>query len=291
MIKSMTGFGRAEGEVGGKTFLVEIKSLNGKSLDINMRIPALIKPFEFEIRDKIKEELKRGTVDCNITLKQNGTVPPVVINTGLVKSYYKQMQEIATELNTSSDGVLAAILRIPDVVVSSDEVATKEDWEELKKIVQAALDALNQHRGEEGKILENELRLRVKNIHAQEEVIKKLEPRRKEKIKNDLIKSLNENFQNEAIDKSRIEQEMVYYLDKIDIREEQVRLRLHCEYFLQILDNDEQVNGKKLAFVIQEMGREINTTGSKANDPDIQKAVVLMKDELEKAKEQNFNVL
>lgn len=291
MIKSMTGFGRAEGTVRGKTFLVEIKSLNGKLLDINMRIPALIKPFEFEIRDLIKDNLKRGSVDCYITVKIGGNSKPVIINTSLIKSYYKQMQEIAEELNTGSEGVLAALLRIPEVVVPSEEVADKQDWEELKKIIIAALDELNKHREAEGKILESELRLRVQKISEQEEIIKALEPRRKEKIREDLLKSLNENIKNDAVDTNRLEQEMVYYIDKIDIREEQVRLRLHCEYFLKVLNSDEPVNGKKLAFIIQEMGREINTTGSKAYDSDIQRAVVLMKDELEKAKEQNFNVL
>lgn len=291
MVKSMTGFGRAEGTVKGKTYLVEVKSLNGKILDINLKIPALIKPFEFDIRTMIQEQLLRGSIECFITLKQNGAVKPVVINTDLIRDYYDQMHQLSNELKVGSEGILAALLRLPEVVTPSNEVLEEDEWIELKTIISSALTAINTHREAEGRVLENELRKRVQNIKDQEKTVAELAPARKEKIKSDLQKSLNENIESGTLDNNRLEQEMIYYIEKIDIREEQVRLRNHCDYFLEILSNNEGSNGKKLAFILQEMGREINTTGSKAYDADIQRAVVLMKDELEKAKEQTFNVL
>lgn len=291
MIKSMTGFGRAEGTVNDKTYLVEIKSLNGKIFDINLKIPPLIKPYEFDIRSMIQEQLLRGSVECQINIKQNGSIKPVVINTDLIKSYYHQLENISKELSVGTDGVLAALLRLPEVVTPSIDVVDEDEWHGLKKIIGEALDAINTHREAEGKVLGNELKLRIENIRKQEKIIEALEPSRKEKMKAELKKAIDENINNENIDKNRFEQEMIYYIEKIDIREEQVRLRNHCNYFLEILDNDEETNGKKLSFILQEMGREINTTGSKAYDSEIQKSVVLMKDELEKAKEQTFNVL
>jgi uncharacterized protein (TIGR00255 family) len=291
MIKSMTGFGRSEQTVNDKTYLVEIKSLNGKQLDINLKIPPLLKPYEFEIRNLLQESLLRGTIECLIVIKQNGSAKPVVINTDLIKSYYLQIKELASDLSIDTNSVLGALLRLPEVVSPSNEVLDGKDWLELKKVIETALEELNTHRKKEGKSLDKELRLRLKNIHAQEEEILKLEPQRRIKMKAGLIELLEENVGKENYDANRLEQELIYYIEKIDIREEQVRLRNHCEYFLSILDDKEETRGKKLAFIIQEIGREINTTGSKAYDSDIQKCVVLMKDDLEKAKEQIFNVL
>jgi len=287
----MTGFGRAEQTIADKTYLVEIKSLNGKQLDVNLKIPPLIKPYEFDIRNLIQESLLRGTVECLIVVKQNGATKPVVINTDLIKAYYSQIDTLATELSIDTNSVLAALLRLPEVVSPSNEVLDEADWKNLKEVIEEALLELNTHRIEEGKSLEKELRLRVKNIKLQEDEILKLEPKRREKMKNELIQVLEENVGKENYDSNRLEQELIYYIEKIDIREEQVRLKNHCEYFLSILDSDEDAKGKKLAFVVQEIGREINTTGSKAYDSEIQRCVVLMKDELEKMKEQTFNIL
>ena len=291
MIKSMTGFGRAEQTVNDKTYLVEIKSLNGKQLEINLKIPPLLKPYEFDIRNLLQENLLRGTVECLIVIKQNGTSKPVVINTDLIKSYYLQINELATELKIDANSVLSALLRLPEVVTPSNEILEENDWAELKKVIEAALKELNDHRSDEGISLETELRLRIKNINEQEEEILKLEPRRKERMKKELVQMLEENVGKENYDLNRMEQELIFYIEKIDIREEQVRLKNHCQYFITIMNDAEEAKGKKLSFVIQEIGREINTTGSKAYDSDIQKCVVLMKDELEKAKEQIFNVL
>ena len=291
MLKSMTGFGRAEKTVNDKTFLVEIKSLNGKQLEINLKIPALLKPYEFDIRNLLQEKLLRGTVECLIVIKQNGSAKPVVINTDLIKAYYKQISVLATDLNIDTNSVLSALLRLPEVVSPSNEILEESEWPELKKVLDEAIGELNYHRTEEGKSLDKELRLRIKNINLQEEEILKLEPKRKQRMKAELIQLLEENVGKENYDSNRMEQELIYYIEKIDIREEQVRLKNHCEYFLSIMNESEEAKGKKLSFIIQEIGREINTTGSKAYDADIQKCVVLMKDDLEKAKEQIFNVL
>ena len=291
MLRSMTGFGRAEQTMNDKTYLVEIKSLNGKQLEMNLKIPPLLKPYEFDVRGLLQENLLRGTIECLIVIKQNGSAKPVVINTDLIKSYYKQIEELAADLSIDTNSVLSALLRLPEVVSPSNEVLDDNDWKELKKVIEAALKELNTHRLEEGKSLDKELRLRIKNINKQEEEILKLEPKRKERMKVELIQLLEENLGKENYDTNRLEQELIYYIEKIDIREEQVRLKNHCEYFINILDDGEDAKGKKLSFIIQEIGREINTTGSKAYDSDIQRCVVLMKDDLEKAKEQIFNIL
>lgn len=287
----MTGFGRAEQTIGDKNYLVEIKSLNGKQLDINLKIPPLIKPYEFDIRTLIQESLLRGTVECLIVIKQNGATKPVVINTDLIKSYYKQIEQLAGELSIDTHSVLSALIRLPEVVSPSNEVLLPEDWKSLKSVIDDALQELNTHRIEEGKSLKKELLLRIKNIEIQENEILQLEPKRRIRMKDELIQLLQENVGNENYDSNRMEQELIYYIEKMDIREEQVRLKNHCQYFTSIIENPEEAKGKKLSFVVQEIGREINTTGSKAYDSDIQRCVVLMKDELEKMKEQTFNIL
>src|SRR5258705_612107 len=287
----MTGFGRAEQTVNDKTYLVEIKSLNGKQLEINLKIPPLLKSFEFDVRSLLQENLLRGTVECFIVIKQNGSSKPVVINTDLIKAYYKQIEELATDLKIDTNSVLSALLRLPQVVSPSNEVMDANDWAELKKVIEVALKELNNHRTDEGLSLEKELRLRIKNINDQEEEILKLEPKRKERMKEELVKLLEENVGKENYDPNRMEQELIYYIEKIDIREEQVRLRNHCDYFKTTMSASEESKGKKLSFILQEIGREINTTGAKAYDAAIQKCVVIMKDELEKAKEQILNVL
>ena len=291
MVRSMTGFGRAEQTIDDKTYLVEIKSLNGKQLDVNLKIPPLIKPFEFDIRALIQECLLRGTIECLIVIKQNGTSKPVTLNTDLIKSYYKQIESLASELSIDTNGVLASLLRLPEVVNPSNEVLNEAEWNNLRRVIEDALLQLNAHRIEEGKALDRELRLRIKNIQNQEAEILKLEPERRKKMRSELIQLLEENVGKENYDANRLEQELIYYIEKIDIREEQVRLKNHCEYFISILESDEDAKGKKLSFVVQEIGREINTTGSKAYDSEIQRSVVLMKDELEKIKEQTFNIL
>lgn len=291
MLKSMTGFGRAEQTVGDKTFFVEIKTLNGKQFELQLKLPALLKPFEFDIRNLIQENLIRGTVDCYISIKQNGTSKPVIINTELIKSYYHQIDQLAGELNIDTNSVLSALLRLPEVVSPSMEVLTEKEFQSFREVLSNAIAELNNHRTEEGASLEKDLLSRIDKIREQEEAILVFEPKRKIRIREEINKLLSDNVGRENIDNNRMEQELIYYMEKIDIHEEQIRLRQHCDYFKEILNDAEISKGKKLSFLLQEIGREINTTGSKAYDVDIQKCVVLMKDELEKAKEQVLNVL
>jgi len=291
MLKSMTGFGRAEQTVGEKTFLVEIKALNGKQLELQLKLPPLLRPYEFEIRNTLQENLVRGTIDCFINIKQNGTTKPVNINTDLIKAYYKQIEELAGELKIDTNSVLSALLRLPEVVTPTNDVLNENDFVEFNKVLVLALNDLNLHRSEEGAGLEKDLIKRIDNIKEQEEAILLLEPNRKKRIVEEINQLLEKNVGKENIDNNRMEQELIYYMEKIDIHEEQIRLRQHCEYFKSILQESEEGKGKKLSFILQEIGREINTTGSKAYDADIQKCVVKMKDELEKAKEQVLNAL
>ena len=291
MLKSMTGFGRAEQTVGDKTFQVDIKSLNGKQFELLLKLPGFLKPYEFDIRRILSEKLGRGTMDCTISLKQTGTAKPVSINTSLAKAYYQPLAELAKELNLDSTTILSNILKLPEVIVPTGDTLTDKEWEDFTKVLQAAIDDLNLHRAEEGKSLQIDLLERIENILKQQEEVVKLEPARKQKIKDGIIKLLEEHVGKDNYDPNRLEQELIYYIEKIDISEEQVRLKNHCDYFRTILKEGDEGKGKKLSFILQEIGREINTTGAKAYDSNIQKCVVLMKDELEKAKEQILNVL
>lgn len=291
MLFSMTGFGRAEQAVGDKVFLVEIKSLNGKQFDLRILIPSLLKPFEFDIRNMLQEKLMRGSVECNIYIKQNGSARPVTINKELAKAYYQPIAELSKELNLNPGDIMSALLKLPEVVTPSNEILSDNEWKGFANILEQAIGELKKHRINEGKSLEDELLLRINNILLHAKTIATLEPARQQRIKDGLIKTLNENVGKDNYDGNRLEQELIYYIEKIDITEEQVRLNNHCNYFQSILQEAEEGKGKKLAFIMQEIGREINTTGSKAYDSEVQKSVVLMKDELEKAKEQVLNVL
>jgi uncharacterized protein (TIGR00255 family) len=287
----MTGYGRAEQTIGDKTFLVEVRSLNGKQFDLRINIPALLKPFEFDIRNMLNEGLQRGSVECFITIKQNGTGKPVSINTDLAKAYYEPVAALAKELGLPEGDLLSTLLKLPEVITASSETLSDTDWEGFQKVLKEAIYQLNEHRKNEGLSLEADLLLRVSNIEKHQEALTVLAPKRRIKIKEGLVKLLEEQVGKDNYDGNRLEQELIYYIEKIDISEEQVRLNNHCAYFRSILAEKELSKGKKLSFILQEFGREINTTGSKANDVEIQQLVILMKDELEKAKEQILNVL
>jgi uncharacterized protein (TIGR00255 family) len=287
----MTGYGRSEQTIGDKTFLVEVRSLNGKQFDLRLQLPALLKPYEFEVRNILNEGLERGSVECLISIKQNGATKPVSINTDLLKAYYQSVVQVADELKADTQQILSTILRLPEVVINSTEMLDENDWQQFQLVLKDAIRQLNEHRKDEGKSLETDLLQRVSNIESHQQQVIALEPRRREKTKEGLVKLLEEKVGKENYDANRLEQELIYYIEKIDISEEQVRLKNHCDYFRSILFEKEKSKGKKLSFILQEFGREINTTGSKAYDSEIQKCVVLMKDELEKAKEQILNVL
>jgi len=291
MLYSMTGFGRAEQTIGDKNYLVEIRSLNGKQFDLRLTLPALLKPFEFDIRNKLSEGLQRGSVECIIQIKMNGASKPVSINTELAKSYYEPVAKLAADLSIATGDILSTILKLPEVIVPTTETLIPEDWEKFRMVLADAIHQLNQHRLNEGASLEKDLLLRLANIEEQQTLIATLEPQRRVRVKDNLRKLLEEQVGKENYDSNRLEQELIYYIEKIDISEEQVRLKNHCDYFRSILSDAEAAKGKKLSFILQEFGREINTTGSKANDVLIQQAVILMKDELEKAKEQVLNIL
>lgn len=291
MIYSMTGYGRAEQAINDKVFLVELRSLNGKQYDIRLTLPALLKPYEIDIRNMLNEGLLRGSIEGVITLKQNGSSKPVTINVGLLKAYYAPVTEVATELGLSTENILSTLLKLPDVVAPSTEVLNEDEWKGFKKVLQEAIDQLNEHRKDEGKCMEEDLLERIAHIEGQQSIIAPLEPVRRQKIREGLKKVLEENIGKDNYDPNRLEQELIYYIEKIDISEEQVRLKNHCDYFRAVLKEPEISKGKKLAFILQEIGREINTTGSKAYDAEVQRCVVLMKDELEKAKEQVLNIL
>lgn len=287
----MTGYGRAEQQVADITFLVEIKSLNGKQFDINLRLPSILKSREFDIRNLLSEHLLRGSIDCFVSLKETGNAKPVTINTSLAKAYYEPIRKIAEELGLPTHDILSSLLKLPEVVTPSADTLSDEQWDGFCKVLLTAMDNLNKHRANEGAILEKDILQRIANIEKAQEQIMVLEPNRKKKIKENIEKLLNENVAKENIDSNRLEQELIYYIEKIDIHEEQVRLSNHCNYFREILQSGDSSKGKKINFIFQEIGREINTTGSKAYDATIQQLVVQMKDELEKAKEQVLNIL
>ena len=291
MLYSMTGYGRAEKTIAGRSYLIELRSLNGKQYDIRLTIPPILKPFEIEIRNILNEGLLRGSIECIITFSQNGSDKHVRINKSLIKAYYEPIQELSEELGLSQENVLSVLLRMPDVVSASNDMISDDEWNLFAGVLSEVIIDLNNHRKEEGKSMEDDLLARITNIELQQAAVAALEPQRRIKIKEGLQKVLEENIGKENYDPNRLEQELIYYIEKIDISEEQVRLKNHCVYFKEVLTDHAIIKGKKLSFILQEIGREINTTGSKAYDADVQKCVVLMKDELEKAKEQILNVL
>jgi uncharacterized protein (TIGR00255 family) len=291
MLKSMTGFGRSEKNIGEKTFLVDIKSLNGKQFELQLKLPSVLKPFEFDIRRILSAQLLRGSVDCTISLKDTGNAKPVTINTDLAKAYYQPLADLSASLNLDPSNILSTLVKLPEVITPSSETLSDTEWTDFQKVLHDAIGDLNAHRLDEGHNLEQDLLTRINNIEKQQEEVIKLEPLRQQKIREGITRLLEENVGKENYDGNRLEQELIYYIEKIDISEEQVRLKTHLDYFRALLEEKEETKGKKLSFILQEIGREINTTGSKAYDSTIQKCVVQMKDELEKAKEQILNVL
>src|SRR5215204_6642404 len=255
MLKSMTGFGRSEQTVGDKTFLVDIKSLNGKQFELQLKMPAFLKPFEFEIRKILSDKLNRGSVDCMISLKETGNAKPVTINTDLARAYYKPLESLSKELGLDTSTILSTLIKLPEVITPTSETLTNDEWEKFTGIIQSAIDDLNYHRVEEGKSLNADLQLRIDNILKQQVEVSKLEPLRQQKIRDGLTRQLEEKIGKENFDTNRLEQELIYYIEKIDISEEQVRLKNHCEYFMSVLKEGEESKGKKLSFILQEIGR------------------------------------
>lgn len=291
MIKSMTGFGRSTLELPEKSISIDLKTLNSKQFDANLRLPPLYREKEGEIRLLLNTELERGKIELNINIDKNGESGSYQFNRTLARQYFLEMKNLADELGMELDqDVIPTLARMPDVLKAEQPALDKEEWEQVKEAIVETIKKLNRFREEEGAALEKDLQERVSIIEGLLVKIPPLEKKRIVTLRERLTKQLDELLPQESIDKNRFEQEVVFYLDKMDITEEKVRLKKHCEYFTETLALQES-SGKKLGFISQEMGREINTLGSKANDADIQKIVVLMKDELEKIKEQLFNIL
>ncbi|MBP5473426.1 MAG: YicC family protein [Bacteroidales bacterium] len=291
MIKSMTGFGKAVAETTKRKIYAEVKSLNSKQFDLTLKVPWLYKEKEAEIRNLINKKLDRGKIDFNIYFDVLEEESSSIINQDVVKNYYRQLQTIANDLNMTLDNtVLGTIMRLPDALKNEREELDEDEWDALKNIIDEALSQIDTYRIDEGKAIEADFKKAIARILDMLAQVEKLDGERIVKVRQRLNSSLSEFIDNGTLDKNRLEQEIIYYIEKLDINEEKVRLRKHCEYFLDKME-DSTSNGKVLNFISQEMGREINTMGSKANDADIQRLVVGMKDELEKIKEQTLNVL
>ena len=291
MIKSMTGYGKAECLLADKKLTIEIKSLNSKQMDTNARLPSLYKEKELEIRQLIASELERGKVDCSFFYELTGDTAPATINEPVVKSYYQQLYKISGELGLQASlELLSTVMRMPDTIRTEKQELDVKEWMKVKDALTKAVDQLNNFRIQEGKSLDIDLRQRVEAISLKLEKVESYEKGRVDQVRERIAKHLEDFVKKDTVDENRFEQELIYYIEKLDISEEKVRLANHCTYFLETME-DEGPAGKKLGFISQEMGREINTLGSKANHKEIQKLVVEMKDELERIKEQVLNVL
>lgn len=291
MLYSMTGFGRSEAIVNGRQVVVEIKSLNGKQFEIVTKLPPILRSYELDIRSTLNNILQRGTIDFTISIRQDGAAKPMVVNTDLAIFYYQSMHQISQKLGLEEDNILSTLMRMPEVVAADQDVVPEEDWAKMRQIIERAAAQLMEHRKNEGQALHKDLHQRIKKIEELLTNILPLEAKRVDKIRTRITQSLQEAVGKENIDPNRFEQEMIYYLERIDFTEEKTRLKQHCEYFHATVEKEGTAKGKVLGFILQEIGREINTLGSKANQADIQQLVIGMKDELEKAKEQVLNIL
>jgi uncharacterized protein (TIGR00255 family) len=291
MIFSMTGYGKAACELPQKKINIEIRSLNSKQLDVNARIPGLYREKEIEIRNKISSRLFRGKVDISFFVESDTPDKVTKINTAIIESYFEQLKPVAEKLNIQqSVDFLRVIMPLPDTTKTEQQDLDEQEWNELSKAIDKALDDIVAFRKQEGESLHKEITQRIENISSLLKEVEPLEKGRIDKIKERISDGLQFITDKNNIDENRFEQELIYYLEKLDITEEKVRLANHLEYFMETIDSDKPV-GKKLGFITQEIGREINTLGSKANDAAIQRIVIRMKDELEKIKEQILNIL
>jgi uncharacterized protein (TIGR00255 family) len=291
MIKSMTGYGKAIAETPQKKITIEIKSLNSKQLDLNTKLPWLYKEKEPEIRNLISQRLDRGKIDFSIYCDILDDEVVTIINKSVVRNYYIQFKEIAEELKIDlDDQIFTAIMKLPDTLKTEKPEMPESEWEIVRNQIIESITMIDLYRMEEGNSIMTDLKKCIGKILELLETVKTFEAGRISKIREKLMALLEENLGPEKVDKNRFEQEIIFYLEKYDINEEKVRLKTNCDYFIETV-NTPSPNGKILNFIAQEIGREINTIGSKANDASIQKLVVMMKDELEKIKEQTLNVL
>ncbi|EJL64273.1 YicC/YloC family endoribonuclease [Flavobacterium sp. CF136] len=286
MIQSMTGFGKASLQLPTKKITVEVKSLNSKGLDLNVRMPSLYREMELGLRTLISTRLERGKVDFAIYVESTSEQTSTKVNVPVVKNYIAQLREVYPDADETE--LMKMAVRMPDTMKTEREEIDENDWDQIQVIIEEALVNILSFRKDEGESLEKEFNLRIGNIRQYMDDALALDPERVQAIKERLQTAISELKVN--VDENRFEQELIYYLEKLDITEEKVRLTNHLDYFLETIEGTE-ANGRKLGFITQEMGREINTMGSKSNHAQMQKLVVMMKDELEKIKEQVLNVL
>lgn len=291
MLLSMTGFGRSEITFNEQDITVEIKSLNSKYLDLKLKLTQKYRAKELQIRQLIAPIAQRGKIDIMIDVVSRAAEADFYFNRDLFKSYYHELNSLSEELGIQNADVMQTIIRLPNIVVPNEGSLSDDEWKALEKAIRSAMKKLEHFRATEGKVIEDDFTLRVGNISRLLTEVEPFVEERKEKMRERLRQNFQDNKVQNAVDENRFEQELIYYLEKMDITEEQVRLAQHCKYFIEVLESKNKVKGRKLNFISQEMGREINTLGSKANHSSIQRIVVQMKDELEKIKEQLGNTL
>ncbi len=290
MLKSMTGFGRGTAQLNSKKITIEIKSLNGKQLDINLRMPAFLREKEADIRSMLAAVVERGKTEITLSAETIANEPAHGINTALVTAYYKDLKSLAVQLGATDNNLLSVVMQFPEVFNQSNGELSEEEWIILRNTIANALKQLDDFRLHEGALLQQDFTQRIGQILVLLEKIEPFEQQRILNIREKMNQGFNDYLKGVNPDLNRFEQEMIYYLERLDITEEKVRLRKHCDYFMSTL-SEPISSGRKLSFIVQEIGREINTLGSKANDAAIQTLVVEMKDELEKIKEQLANIL
>ena len=289
MIQSMTGYGKAELNLTNANFTIEVRSLNSKQIDANVKMSSIYRDKEIGLRKLLSEKLQRGKIELSIWRESSESNAKYSLNTELIKEYFSQIEGVTSELNLNSKGIMSSLLKMPEVLVKGEEKVNDNEWDEIAKGIDIAIENILQFRMEEGKKLEEDITTRINTLSRLLTEILPFGKGRIEKVKKILADKLAE-IDTKNIDENRFEQELIYYLEKQDITEEQVRLDAHLSYFLETMKTDSP-NGKKLGFIGQEIGREINTIGSKSSDAEMQKIVVQMKDELEKIKEQLLNIL
>ena len=289
MIQSMTGYGKAELNLTNANFTIEVRSLNSKQIDANVKMSSIYRDKEIGLRKLLFEKLQRGKIELSIWRESSDSSAKYTLNTELIKEYFSQIQEVTRSLSINSSDIMPSLLKMPEVLVKGEEKAEDNEWEEIAKGIDIAIGNILQFRLDEGEKLETDITARINKLSTLLTDISPFAKGRIEKVKKSLADKLAE-IDTKNIDENRFEQELIYYLEKQDITEEQVRLEVHLSYFIETMKADAP-NGKKLGFIGQEIGREINTIGSKSSDAEMQKIVVQMKDELEKIKEQLLNIL
>lgn len=288
----MTGFGKAQVAFKNKTIIAEVRSLNSqKGLDLSLKFTTQFREQEYNLRTLIQDKLQRGKVDVYVTIEKEDHTPEVLLNKRVIKAYYQELRQIADEVGAPSNELLSTILQLPEIAASAAEESDEEEWKAIEKAILQALEGLNGFRADEGKILADDMLQRIALIDKYAQEVRTMDRERVADIKSRLETSVEAAVGKDKIDPNRLEQELVYYIEKLDITEELTRLKAHCEYYREVMDSKDDMKGRKLNFISQEIGREINTLGSKASHAPIQKLVVNMKDELEKIKEQINNIL